>query len=199
MPIELFKFSITSMYHFYNKQKNQTLCFKKPDQQRPKVNMTSRLWTQGQGLWVSSLCLWSCPLHPLLRHAVMETFREARWSAGDVTLRGVASGGTCPFWMQLEGVCTVTWTKQFPRIWGGPSWSGEFSHLCEHWGDIFIVRPRLLPSPACWPWSPRSVSQAHRRDLKPRKVLFIGMSKKKRPNPGIEPRSPTVQVDSLPV
>ena len=154
MPIELFKFSITSMYHFYNKQKNQTLCFKKPDQQRPKVNMTSRLWTQGQGLWVSSLCLWSCPLHPLLRHAVMETFREARWSAGDVTLRGVASGGTCPFWMQLEGVCTVTWTKQFPRIWGGPSWSGEFSHLCEHWGDIFIVRACLVTSvlsDSLWP------------------------------------------------
>ena len=40
--------------------------------------------------------------------------------------------------------------------------------------------PHLLPSPACWPWSPRSVSQAHRRDLKPRKVLFIGMSKKKK-------------------
>ena len=71
-----------------------------------------------------------------------------------VTLRGVASGGTCPFWMQLEGVCTVTWTKQFPRIWGGPSWSGEFSHLCEHWGDIFIVRACLVTSvlsDSLWP------------------------------------------------
>ena len=51
-----------------------------------------------------------------------------------------------------------------------------------HRGAAFgrVGAPHLLPSPACWAWSPRSVSQAHRRDLKPRKVLFIGMSKKKR-------------------
>ena len=45
-----------------------------------------------------------------------------------------------------RGVCTVTWTKQFPKTWGGPSWSGEFSHLCEHWGDVFIVHACLVTS-----------------------------------------------------
>lgn len=105
MPIELFKFSITSMYHFYNKQKNQTSCFKKPDQQRPKVNMTSRLWTQGHGLWVSSLCLWSCPLHPLLRHAVMETFREARWSAGNSDAERSGQWWYLPFLDAVGGGC----------------------------------------------------------------------------------------------
>ena len=153
MPIELFKFSITSMYHFYNKQKNQTLCFKKPDQQRPKVNMTSRLWTQGQGLWVSSVS-GPAPCTPFSdtrwwRHSEGKVVCRHQWRWEEWPVVVLALSG-CSW----RGVCTVTWTKQFPRIWGGPSWSGEFSRLCEHWGGIFIVPACLVTSvlsDSLWP------------------------------------------------